>query len=312
MAIYLITGIAGFIGSSIAKALEKQGHELIGIDNLLTGKRSNIPLSATFIEGDIADQTLFESLRGKKIDAILHLAAQSSGEISFEKPQYDVLTNTLGTLNLLNFAVEEGISRFIYASTMSIYGDVDDKPIREDQAKNPKSYYGITKLAAEQYVRVFSDRLDTTSFRLFNVYGPGQNMDNLKQGMVSIYLAYFMRNEPLIVKGAKERYRDLTYIDDVVDVWTASIDNPRTYGKTYNLATGQKTTVETLLNELKSAWGSPEYPIYFTEGTPGDQFGIYADITHLQNDLEWEPKVSLAEGIQHFVAWVKGKMHADM
>lgn len=312
MATYLITGIAGFIGSSIAKALESQGHNLLGIDNLLTGNRSNIPSSCFFVEGDISNKAALNPFIGKQIDAILHLAAQSSGEISFEKPEYDILTNTLGTLNLLNFAVENGIKRFLYASTMSIYGDVDDKPISEEQTKNPKSYYGITKLAAEQYVRVFSDRLYTTSFRLFNVYGPGQNMANLKQGMVSIYLAYFMRNEPVIVKGKKERYRDLTYIDDVVDVWVASIDNPVTYGKTYNLATGKKTTVESLLNELKSAWGEDGYPILYVEGTPGDQFGIYADISSLKNDLKWEPKIPLQTGIHSFVTWVKEVNNAKM
>ena len=312
MATYLITGVAGFIGSALARSLVAQGHHVLGIDNLITGNRSNIPVSCEFIEGDIADKSVLALFVGKEINAILHLAAQSSGEISFEKPEYDVMTNTLGTLNLLNFAVDNNIKRFLYASTMSIYGDVDDRAICEEQSKTPKSYYGITKLAAEHYVRVFSDRLNTTSFRLFNVYGPGQNMSNLKQGMVSIYLAYFMRNEPVVVKGSKERYRDLTYIDDVVDAWIASIDNPSTYGKIYNLATGKKTTVEALLQELKSAWGVVEYPIEYQEGTPGDQFGIYADISRLQSDLKWEPKVTLHEGVQRFVNWVKGDTHAAM
>lgn len=305
MATLLITGIAGFIGSAIAQRMIALGHEVIGIDNLITGKCTNIPDRAHFIEGDIAQKSLYEQLKDSKIDAILHLAAQSSGEISFEKPEYDVLTNTLGTLNLLNFSVEQGIKRFMYASTMSIYGDVDDKPIMEGQCKNPKSYYGTTKLAAEQYVSIFSDRLNTTSFRLFNVYGPGQNMENLKQGMVSIYLAYLMQGEPILVKGSKDRFRDLTYIDDIVDVWVSALMNEKTYGQIYNLATGKKTTVEALLSALKEAWGTPEYPVVFSEGTPGDQFGIYADISHLKNDLGWEPKTNLIDGVAQFVRWVK-------
>jgi UDP-glucose 4-epimerase len=305
MATLLITGVAGFIGSAIAQRMIASGHDVIGIDNLITGKRTNIPDQTLFIEGDIAQKSLYDELKKFKIDAIMHLAAQSSGEISFEKPEYDVLTNTLGTLNLLNFAAGQGIKRFMYASTMSIYGDVDDQPIIEDQCKNPKSYYGTTKLAAEHYVRIFSDRLNTTSFRLFNVYGPGQNMDNLKQGMVSIYLAYLMRGEPIVVKGSKDRFRDLTYIDDIVDVWASSLTNEKTYGQIYNLATGKKTTVEELLIALKAAWNAPEYPVVFSDGTPGDQFGIYADISRLKNDLGWEPKTDLKDGVEQFVRWVK-------
>jgi UDP-glucose 4-epimerase len=306
MKTYLITGVAGFIGSAIAKRVLENGDKVIGIDNFNTGIKRDILKKIDFIEGDISKKEDIAKFRQYKIDAIFHLAAQSSGEISYENPEYDVLTNSLGTLNLLNFAVEQNIKRFIYASTMSIYGDVEDKPILETDCKNPKSYYGITKLAGENYVTAFSDKLNTTSFRLFNVYGEGQNMENLKQGMVSIYLSYFMKNIPVLVKGDKKRFRDFIYIDDVVDVWIQSIDLEISFGKVYNLATGKKTTVEILLNNLAEKWGNPNYPIEYSNiRTSGDTFGIYADILKLKKDFNWSPKIDLETGIEKFIKWVK-------
>jgi UDP-glucose 4-epimerase len=307
---YLITGVAGFIGSAIAKRILENGDEVIGIDNFLTGYRRKILEKINFIEGDISKKEDIHKLRDFEIDGIFHLAAQSSGEISYEKPEYDIQTNALGTLNLLNFAVEQNIKRFIYASSMSVYGDVEEKPISETDCKNPKSYYGITKLAGENYVSAFSDRLDTTSFRLFNVYGEGQNMQNMKQGMVSIYLAYFLKNEPVFVKGSGERFRDIIHIDDVVDIWFESINKKDSFGKIYNLGTGKKTKVKELLEILAKNWGDEKYPIeYADHGTSGDTFGIYADISKLKEDF-WKPKIDLETGTNKFINWIKNeKLH---
>jgi UDP-glucose 4-epimerase len=307
MKTYLITGVAGFIGSAIAKRVLENGDKVVGIDNFLTGYRREVLSEIDFIEGDISKVEDLEKLEKFQIDGIFHLAAQSSGEISYEKPEYDVQTNALGTLNLLNFAVKQKISRFIYASSMTIYGDVEDKPISEDICKNPKSYYGITKLAGENYVSAFSDRLNTTSFRLFNVYGEGQNMENLKQGMVSIYLAYFLKGEPVFVKGSGDRFRDLIHIDDVVDIWLESVNLEKSFGKVYNLGTGKKSKVKKLLEVLAKSWGDEKYPIEYADyGTSGDTFGIYADISELERDF-WKPKIDLETGIDKFVRWVKNR-----
>lgn len=305
MKCYLVTGIAGFIGSAIAKRLINDGNRVVGIDNFMTGFAHNVPAEAEFFEFDISDYASFQKLSSFKFDAVLHLAAQSSGEISYDNPAYDVLSNTMGTLNALRFAELNGCKRFLYASSMSIYGDVNDEPISVDMCPKPKSYYGITKLSGEHYLRAFASKIDTTSFRMFNVYGPGQNMQNLKQGMVSIYLAYLMNNEPITVKGDKNRFRDFIYIDDVVDAWVSAIDCQKAYGKIYNLSCGKKTTVEELLNALKVAWGKEDHIVEFIGGTPGDQFGIWGDISAIQKDLKWTPKVSLYDGIAKFIEWVK-------
>jgi len=305
MKTYLVTGIAGFIGSAIARRLLANGHRVVGVDNFLTGLKENVPPKAKFFKVDISKSSELKVLNKFKFDAVLHLAAQTSAEISFENPTKDLLINSLGTLNLLEYCKDHKVKRFIYASSTSVYGDVDEKPVSITRAANPKSYYGITKLAGEYYVQTFSDRMDTTSFRIFNVYGPGQNMGNLKQGMVSIYMYYFMKNKPVIVKGSKNRFRDFTYIDDIVEAWVKAIHNPKTYGKKYNLAAGRKTTVGKLLEQMALSWNDPKHSIQFVGGTPKDQFGSYADIRPVMRDLNWKPKTNLKKGLDNFVKWAR-------
>ena len=305
---YLVTGGAGFIGANIARRLISLGDEVVVIDNLTTGDSENVPTGAQLINLDITHHEQLELIPQGSFDAVLHLAAQSSGEISHEDPGRDLNTNALGTLLLLEWARRRGVSRFLFASSMAVYGLTEQVPVREEQTLDPYSFYGIAKQAAEQYVRHYAKHgMKTTVFRMFNVYGPGQNLANLRQGMVSIYLAYLVAGEPVLVKGSLERFRDFTYIDDVVEGWVAALENPKSYGRVYNLASGRKTLVKDLLAELIRAWGEdPQtYPWEQAEGTPGDQFGIYADVSFLSHDLPWSPRVELPEGLSRMTAWAK-------
>ena len=306
MKTYLVTGVAGFIGSAISRKLLENGHKVVGIDNFSTGFHHNIPDDVEFFEVDISEANQLKTLNNFTFNAVLHLAAQTSGEISFDDPPKDLLINALGTLNLLEYCKDHKINRFLYASSMAVYGDVEDKPISISQHTNPKSYYGITKLAGEQYVQAFSDRIKTTSFRIFNVYGPGQNMQNIKQGMISIYLYYFMKNQPVLVKGSKDRFRDFVYIDDVVSAWIKAIDEPKAYGVRYNLGSGVKTTVEELLTLIAQEWGGPEHLIKYVEGTPKDMFEIQANIDPIMDELDWKPETNIKKGLSQFIKWVKG------
>ena len=247
---FLVTGAAGFIGAKISKSLLSEGHEVWTIDNLSTGKNSNIPQGVKFIESSCHESRSIRSLKGTKFDAILHFAGQSSGEISFDDPVYDLKTNTQSTLNLINYALKTKCKRFIYASSMSVYGNVPDKPIEESFECNPLSFYGVGKLASEHYLRIYASKgLQSTSLRLFNVFGSGQNLQNFRQGMVSIFIAQMILNRKIIVKGSLERYRDFIHVDDVVGITKAIIDNPITYNKIYNVGTGIRTTVKSLLDK---------------------------------------------------------------
>lgn len=306
----LITGGAGFIGSHLAQRCLSMGCDVTIIDNLTTGQRENIPAGAVLIEGDISDGRTLDRIPAGRIDAVLHLAAQSSGEISNEHPDLDLRVNTLGTLLLLSFCMRRGIPRFIYASSMAVYGDPARNPVSEGDPCRPLSFYGISKLASEMYVNHFArEGLQTTCFRMFSVYGPGQNLGNMKQGMASIFLAHLLEGKPVHVKGSGDRFRDFIYIDDVVEAWIRALDNPATSGKVYNLGTGVRTLVRELVREEILAFGlDPDrYPVTYSGSTPADQFGLYADISNLEKDLGWKPVISLDLGISRMVSWARGR-----
>ena len=306
----LVTGGAGFIGSHLARRLLSEGWGVDIVDNLSTGYRENVPDGAVFLQVDVSRDDLPALLPAKRYDAVFHLAAQSSGEISFDDPSYDLRTNCQSTVLLLDWCKANGTTRFLYTSSMSVYGDQAVQPVSETATPVPKSFYGIGKLASEAYTHVYGAfGIHSTSLRLFNVYGPGQNLANMRQGMVSIFLAYILKNQEIIVKGVPERYRDIIYIDDVINAYMACVANPATYGKAYNVATGGKTTVgELIAAELRAFGYAPgEYPVIFTTGTPGDTFGIQADIGALRADTDWTPAVDLETGLREMVAWAKSR-----
>jgi UDP-glucose 4-epimerase len=297
----LLTGGAGFIGSVIARKLIDQGHTLTIIDNLSSGINTNIPNEAEFIHGDIASLTTIKKLNNKFYDAILHIAGQSSGEISFEDPINDLNSNTVSTLRLLNYAVSSGCKRFIYASTMSVYGEKKGKEqFSEDDVVCPKSFYAVGKLASENYLKIYKNEygINFTSLRYFNVYGPGQNLDNLKQGMVSIYLKQFIddKYKKVEIKGSLDRFRDLSYVGDVADVTIESINNKEFYNDIYNIGSGVKTTVREIIDSIKTILKSSK-EIVVSKGTPGDQYGIYANNHKLRKVYE-KDFVSFKKGIK--------------
>ena len=143
----LVTGAAGFIGSVLASTLSRDNHDVVTIDNLSTGYEENIPSSVEFIRGDCHDPTIIAKLRKKRFDAIIHIAGQSSGEISFEDPTYDLQTNTQSTLMLLDYAAKTGCTKFIYASSMSVYGNSEKQPVHENMTLHPTSFYAVGKVA---------------------------------------------------------------------------------------------------------------------------------------------------------------------
>ena len=313
MAKYLVTGNAGFIGSSICNKLLNDGHTVYGIDNLRTGYLENINNNMIFIQDDFSKDEAIEKLNDTKFDAIIHIGGQSSGEISFEDPEYDLNTNTLSTLKLLQYAVKTGCNKFIYASTMSVYGEKNtQEQFSEEDETNPKSFYAVGKLASEKYMQIFQDEfgIDYTALRYFNVYGPGQNLDNMKQGMVSIYLKQFLDSqfESVEVKGDLNRFRDLIYVDDVVNITIDAINNSKMSNKVINVGTGRKTTVSTILELLKKYTKSSK-KVVVTDGTPGDQYGIYADNT-LLSSLYTKKLTNFEDGLNKMIIWVKERYYA--
>jgi UDP-glucose 4-epimerase len=303
MKTYLVTGAAGFIGAALAAAFLKAGHQVVTVDNLSTGFKHHLPEGVNFIEGDCQDPKVIDALHAYNFEAIYHIAGQSSGEVSFENPVYDLQTNGQSTLQLLNLARTVGCQKFIYASTMSVYGDTEHLPVLESQVPNPRSFYGVGKLASEHYLKIYNQEfgIATAALRLFNVYGPGQNLINMKQGMVSIFLAQAFGNQHIHVKGSPERFRDFIYIEDVVKAFikTESVLNQ---GEQYlfNVCSGVKTTVGELVNDITKQFND-KISTKFEGSTPGDQFGIYGSPVKMHDILgDWD-KIQLKNGIKAFV-----------
>lgn len=299
---YLVTGGAGFVGSKIVDALIDLGDNVVIIDNLSTGNLENVNPQSEFIHGDCSDPSIICKLGDQYFDTIFHIAGQSSGEISFEDPVYDINSNTVSTLLLLQYAQKTGCKRFIYASTMSVYGDVPGDIANENTLTIPKSFYAVGKLASEQYMRIFQQTYGIiyTALRYFNIYGPGQNLQNLKQGMISIFLKQLISPEfeKVIVKGSPDRFRDFIYIDDVVAITLKSIDREATYNKIVNVGTGKKTTVGKVIKLLLEK-SEINKDIEFQEGTPGDQFGIIADNLLMRSFYKNE-LMNIEKGIELF------------
>lgn len=301
---YLVTGGAGFIGSAVCKALAQKGNSLTTIDNLSTGSRGNIESwNGRFIHADTYDASVIETLSGEKFDAIIHIAGQSSGEVSFDDPVYDLKTNTQSTLMLLDMARKTGCRRFIYASSMSVYGDSNPPLCTEDTAASPKSFYAAGKLASENYMRIYSNNfgIACTALRFFNVYGEGQNMDNLRQGMASIYLAMALKNHHINVKGSGKRFRDFVYISDVVKAVLISLEREEGF-EVFNVCTGVMTTVEEVVESIRKQLDF-DVSVEYSEGTPGDQFGIYGSYEKIESFLGWKPEINFEQGISKMIQW---------
>ncbi len=295
----LITGVAGFIGSKIADQLSKdKNYKIFGIDNLSQGKIENVPTRIDFLKGDLSNSNFLYKFP-KKIDEILHLAGQSSGEKSFDNPILDLNKNTKASLNLINYGIENNVNRILYASSMSVYGNQKKAKVKEKNILNPLSCYGVSKLAVEKYLDVYKKKLPYVILRMFNVYGFGQDFNNLKQGMVSIYLAQALKKNEIIVKGSLKRTRDLIYIDDVVKIWIKILKNEKLFNKIYNLGTGKSTSVEKILNEIKNYY--KKVKIIEKDNTPGDQNNIIADVSSLKKDLQYFDFVPFDKGLKKFI-----------
>ena len=247
----LVTGAAGFIGAAVAVEMQSLGYDVYTVDNLSTGYESHVPEGVVFFKGDVQDEKVIAQLKSIPFKAIFHIAGQSSGEISFDNPVYDLQTNTQSTLLLLKLAMEIGCRKFIYASTMSVYGDQPDEPVGEDIYSTPKSFYAVGKLASEHYLKIYSGYgIDCIALRLFNVYGPGQNMKNLRQGMVSIFLSQAIDDKKINVRGSLDRFRDMVYIDDIVSSFIKAFQIQLKGYHFYNVCTGKKTTVRNVLDSI--------------------------------------------------------------
>jgi nucleoside-diphosphate-sugar epimerase len=251
----IVTGGAGFIGSHLAEALVELGAQVICLDNLSAGKRSNVAHlegkpNFCFVEADVCDRGAEMDALFEGVDTVFHNAA-SKKNICLIDPQRDLAVNAGGTLNLLQLALKHGVRKFVHASTGSVYGEPQVFPTTEDHPLKPVSYYGVSKLAGERYVDTFHTLygLDTTILRYFHVYGPRQESNEFG-GVVSIFLRRITSGENPIVFGDGEQVRSFTWVTDLVDANLRAAVSPRAKGQVYNAASGIRVTINDLAHGM--------------------------------------------------------------
>lgn len=292
----LITGGAGFIGSHVVDGYIKEGHEVIAVDNLSSGKRSNLPKTVRLIKMDIRDKRLEEIFKKERFDVLNHHAAQIDVRKSVGEPAYDAQVNVVGTINLLNFSRVYGVKKFIFASSGgAMYGDDVKLPVKEGTPENPLSPYGVAKKASEMYITCFNrlHKLDYTILRYANVYGPRQDPKG-EAGVVAIFTSKMLRGIRPTIFGDGKQIRDYVYVKDVVQASLLSIkkDCP----SIFNIGTGIPTSVSQLFKKLASITNFKGEPIY-TSGRPGELLRSCLDSNRARSVLNWSPRWTIEDGL---------------
>jgi UDP-glucose 4-epimerase len=310
MALYLITGIGGFIGSSLARELLAHGEQVRGVDNFATGKRENLTEiigSIDLHEADILDlDAMHKACAG--VDFVLHQAAIPSVPKSVLDPLGSNRANVDGTVNLLVAARDAKVKRVVYAASSSAYGDTPTLPKHEAMKPDPISPYAVAKLASEQYMISFYRcyGLETVCLRYFNVFGPRQDPSSPYSGVLAKFITLMLRGEQPTIFGDGEQSRDFTYIDNAVSANLLACKAPaeQVAGKVFNAATGRRITLnETfkLLQGLTSYSGKPKYG----PERGGDIKHSLADISKIEAALGYKPIVHFEEGLRRTVAWYR-------
>lgn len=315
---WLVTGVAGFIGSHLLSALLKNNQRVMGLDNFLTGKKKNIedvlahcsPEQAqkfTFVEGDIRDLKTCEHVT-TGVDYVLHQAALGSIPRSLNDPLTTHDVNVTGFLNMLRAAEQNKVSRFVYASSSSVYGDSVELPKVEDCIGNLLSPYAVSKRANELYGQVFHKcyGIPTVGLRYFNVFGPRQDPDSVYAAVIPRWTQSLLKGEPCYINGDGLNSRDFCYVDNVVqaNLKAAMTDNSQVDGEIFNIACGETTSLLELYALLKASLGiEPSLPPIHRDRRAGDILHSLAKIDKAERLLGYKPLYSLKKGLEMTAAW---------
>ena len=308
MAQFLVTGGSGFIGSHLCKKLLSDGHSVRVLDNLSSGKRENLSDVADeidFHEGDLRDEgALQRSVRG--VEFVLHHAAVASVQTSVEQPLVEQQINAVGTLRLLEAARQAGVRRVVLAASAAAYGNDPRVPKDEQMLPTPESPYAISKLAGEQYCRVYSNLhgLETVCLRYFNVYGPRQDPASPYSGVISIFARRMLDGQAPLVHGDGRQTRDFVSVRDVVAANILACQTEPARGQVYNIGSGRASSLLDLLEALNAVLDS-QIEARFVEARAGDVRDSLADIAKAQRELGYAPAVHLEQGLRGVIDWMR-------
>jgi UDP-glucose 4-epimerase len=309
---YLITGVAGFIGSHLADALIQRGHDargerikVRGLDNLSTGHLANIPKAVDFLQADLADApAVARACLG--VDAIFHQGALPSVPRSVKDPRPSHAANLDGTFNLLEGARAANVKRVLYAASSSAYGNQPGFPRVETMLPQPIAPYPVQKLAGELYMQSYARvyGMETVCLRYFNIFGPRQTPDSPYSGVIAKWARQMLQNEPIAIQGDGEQSRDFTYIDNAVSANLLALAAPaeKISARVFNIACGQRFTLNETFRTLARLTGYTQTPTH-TDPRPGDIRTSLADITAASEAFHYQPLVTFEEGLARTVAW---------
>ena len=304
----VITGGGGFIGSHLAAHLLEQGYRVRVLDNFATGRRSNVTAlggEVELIEGDIQSyERVNRAVAGCEV--VFHQAALPSVPRSVQDPLTSNATNVIGTLNVLLAARDQGARRVVYASSSSVYGANPALPKREDMPALPISPYATAKLAGEGYARSFHGvySLETVALRYFNVFGPRQDPTSQYAAVIPNFITALLTGQPPVIFGDGEQSRDFTYVANVVDANMLAMEADGVSGKVYNVACGERVTLNRLVSELCDLLGSDVEPLYAAPRLADIKHSL-ADLTRTRRELGYEPSVPLREGLERTVQYFR-------
>ena len=304
----IITGGSGFLGCKLAEKFLLKGHNVTVLDIHYSkyAFREKILKKTKFIKTNITSLESLKKINVKPNSVLLHCAGQPSAALSFKNPEDDLKKNILGMMNIINFAKIKKIRKIIFASTFNVYQENKSTPkLKEISYCDPKSLLSVSKLAAENYLKIYATHLGIkwNILRMFNVYGPGQDPNNPNLGMISIFLNMAKNNPVINVKGSLKRFRDFIYIDDVVDAWYKIALDKKNFNQIYNLGSGSKVTLSYLFKVISKTI-SRKIKIKVSKGTPGDFLGCYSDNSKIRRDIKFFPKTNLNVGLKKFSYWL--------
>lgn len=304
----VVTGGAGFIGSSLVEALLEEEYEVIVIDDLSTGKSENIKnfvdrKDFEFIRGSITDLNSLKKLF-KDTDCIFHQAAIPSVQRSVENPRVTNEVNVNGTLNVLIAARDCDVNKVIYASSSSVYGDTSTLPIKEDMELNPKSPYAVSKLAGEYYCSVFSEvyGLKTVCLRYFNVYGPKQDPHSDYAAVIPQFITRVLSNQPPLIYGDGSQTRDFAFVKDIANANILAMEK-NVEGR-FNISCGERISIVELATTIMELVGV-QLDLVYDKPRPGDIKDSLADISLAREKLSYEPEFTLTEGLEETIRWFR-------
>lgn len=301
-----VTGGAGFIGSHLVDRLIALGHTVLVIDNLTTGVREFVNPKAVFIEMDVRDANIESIFADFKPQVVFHEAVQTMVPASMENPKMDCDVNLLGLVNILEASRKHKVEHFLMPSSAAVYGDLDTLPLTEDMIGKPTSFYGLTKLTGEGYLRIYEQAfgLKTVCFRYSNVYGPRQG-DGGEGGVISIFTRLINEGQGLTIFGDGEQTRDFIYVDDVVEANIKAMNHPELTG-VYNISTNTSTSVNKLVSYFKSI-SNKDLLVYYEAERTGDIRHSRLCNQKAKVDFDFLATVDLERGLRDTISYFKGK-----